>query len=170
MNWSYKISDIRRLPIVGDVHLQREEWPSSPEDWQNLLSIQPGPVQLNKIFYSVNQIEKAFEALSLNFRGQKFRAYSLSATSGKPNMSCLNIPSKMKPAVVKIKQRNNVEGVSKICGLKMLTSKDEMIVSIDLCPGLGQWRSQHLDASEFIIGLHTYVLADDESVDQIASN
>ena len=128
---------MRRLPIVGDVHLEREEWPSSPEDWHNLLSLQPGPVQLSRIFYSVNQTERAFEVISLHFRGQKFKAYDLSATSGKPNMNCIKLSSKMKPAIVKIKQRNTVDGVSKICGLQMLTSKDDMIVSIDLCPGLG---------------------------------
>ena len=69
-----------------------------------------------------------------------------------------------KPAIVKIKQRNTVEGVSKICGLEMLSSNGETIVSIDLCPGLGKWRIQHLGPSEFIIGFHTYIPGDDESV------
>ncbi len=55
-----------------------------------------------------------------------------------------------------------MEEVSKICGLQMLTAKDDIIVSIDLSPGMGQWRVQRLDASEFIIGLHTYVMADYE--------
>ena len=155
---------------MGDVHLERDEWPSSPEDWHNLLSIQPGPVKLSKIFYSVNKIEKAFDVISLQFLGQKFPEYNLSATNGKKYMSCIKISSQTKPAVVKIKQRNTVEGVSKICGLQMLTSKGNMIVSIDLCPGLGQWRTQHLDASEFIIGMHAYVMADDESVAQVTSD
>ena len=34
---------------------------------------------------------------------------------------------------------------------------------IDLCPGMGQWRVQHLNQHEAIIGMHSYIVADDES-------
>ena len=27
------MSNVRKLPIVGDVHLSREQWPSQPDDW-----------------------------------------------------------------------------------------------------------------------------------------
>ena len=45
----FKMSNVRRLPIVGDVHLSREERPSLPIEWQNLWSIRPLPVRLLKI-------------------------------------------------------------------------------------------------------------------------
>ena len=35
------LKNVRKLPIVGDVHLGREEWPSAPADWKNLWSIEP---------------------------------------------------------------------------------------------------------------------------------
>ena len=38
------------------------------------------------------------------------------------------------------------------------------MINIDLCPDLGQWRVQTLYEGERIIGLHSYVVADDESV------
>ena len=34
---------------------------------------------------------------------------------------------------------------------------------IDLCPGMGQWRVQHLNQHEAIVGMHSYIVADDES-------
>ncbi len=89
--------------------------------------------------------------------------YDLSATRDKSHMKCYKLSTQVKPSTIKIKQRNTDEGVSKICGLQMLDSTDQMILSIDLCPGLGQWRIQKLTASEYIIGLHSYIVADDES-------
>lgn len=71
-SWEYIASNVRRLPIVGDVHLEREEWPFTPEDWHNLLGITPAPVQLSKIIYSVNEDEEAFDAISLRFVNQDF--------------------------------------------------------------------------------------------------
>ena len=118
---------------------------------------------LTKVFCSVNKQEKAFDAVSLGFRGQKFVGYDLSATRDSLNMNCYKLSAQTKPSTIKIKQRNTEEGVSKICGLQMLDSTDQMIISIDLCPGLGQWRIQKLATSEYIIGLHSYVVADDES-------
>jgi len=44
-----------------------------------------------------------------------------------------------------------------------LTEDGEDITKIDLCPGRGSWRVQHLAENEYIIGLHSYVVADDES-------
>ena len=58
---------VRKLPIVGDVCSDREEWPSSPDDWLNILSIRPLPVRLNQIVYSVNEEERAFSSLGLRF-------------------------------------------------------------------------------------------------------
>jgi len=81
------MASVRRLPIVGDVHLQREEWPFSPNDWKDLLSIWPAPVQLNKIVYSVNEKEKAFDAISLRFKNQKFEAFDMAATQEKQRVS-----------------------------------------------------------------------------------
>ena len=52
----------------------------------------------------------------------------------------------------------------------MLTKQGQTIISVDLCPGLGQWRVQHIQDSEFIIGIHSYVVADDESYDQTSSH
>lgn len=51
-----------------------------------------------------------------------------------------------------------------ICGLWMITRDGTDAVKIDLCPGLGQWRVQLLSEREVIIGLHTFVVADDESI------
>ena len=49
------MKNVRRLPIVGDVHHEREEWPATAEDWQNLLSINNWPIKLCQIVYSVNE-------------------------------------------------------------------------------------------------------------------
>ena len=95
--------------------------------------------------------------------------YNLSASRDKLHMNCNKLNARTKPSTIKIKQRNSEEGVSKICGLQMLDSTDQIILSIDLCPGLGQWRIQKLATSEYIIGLHSYVVADDESVEQETS-
>ena len=52
-----------------------------------------------------------------------------------------------------------------ICGLHLIASDGCDAVKIDLCPGLGQWRVQTLDKDEFIIGLHSYIVAEDEPVE-----
>lgn len=39
--WPLNLRNVRKLPIVGDVHLGREEWPSLPEDWEALWGINP---------------------------------------------------------------------------------------------------------------------------------
>lgn len=44
---------VRRLPIVGDVHLRREEWPSAPKDWLKLWML-PHPIRVCKIRYAIN--------------------------------------------------------------------------------------------------------------------
>ncbi len=50
-----------------------------------------------------------------------------------------------------------------ICGLWLIASNGADAAKIDLCPGMGQWRIQNLHKHEYIIGMHSYVLADDES-------
>ena len=75
-----KLKNVRKLSIVGDVHLGREEWPSLPADWKNLWSIDPKPIKLTKITYSINTGERCFNAISLLFKGQMFESYDLSAT------------------------------------------------------------------------------------------
>ena len=50
-----------------------------------------------------------------------------------------------------------------ICGVWLICASGQDAAKIDLCPGLGQWRVQQLGKREHIIGLHSYVLADDES-------
>ena len=57
---------------------------------------------------------------------------------------------------VKIKQRNTLEGVAKICGLWLIDAEGMDCAKIDLCEGLGTWRIQTLDKNEQIIGLHHY--------------
>ena len=52
-----------------------------------------------------------------------------------------------------------------ICGLWFVTRNGTDAVKIDLSPGLGQWRVQQLNPWEFIIGMHSYIVADDESVE-----
>ena len=52
-----------------------------------------------------------------------------------------------------------------ICGLQIISSDGCDAVKIDLCPGLGQWRVQTLHKNEFIIGLHSYIVAEDEPVE-----
>jgi len=56
--------NVRRKPIVGDVHMKREEWPETREDWSKLWSL-PKPIRVCKIRYSVNVRERAFDAISL---------------------------------------------------------------------------------------------------------
>ena len=36
------------------------------------------------------------------------------------------------------------------------------VARIDLCPGYGTWRIQKLEKNESIVGLHSYIEADDE--------
>ena len=77
---SLTMKNLRRLPIVGDVHLGRESWPSTQEDWENIFSIKPLPIKLCKIAYSVNEREKAFNAIRIHFKNQEFESYELQAT------------------------------------------------------------------------------------------
>lgn len=51
-----------------------------------------------------------------------------------------------------------------ICGIWLIADNGSDAAKIDLCPGLGQWRAETLAKDERIIGLHSYVLADDESI------
>ena len=51
-----------------------------------------------------------------------------------------------------------------ICGLWLIADNGQDAAKIDLCPGLSQWRAESLAKDERIIGLHSYVLADDESI------
>lgn len=74
------MKNVRKLPIVGDVHLSREQWPSTPTDWHNLWNIATVPAKLTKISYAVNEHAKAFSAFNLHFLDQKFPSYDLSAT------------------------------------------------------------------------------------------
>ena len=53
-----------------------------------------------------------------------------------------------------------------ICGLWLISDKGKDAAKIDLCPGLGQWRVQTLLEHEHIIGLHSFIVADDESVQE----
>jgi len=53
-----------------------------------------------------------------------------------------------------------------ICGIWLIADNGSDAAKIDLCPGLGQWRAETLAKDERIIGLHSYVLADDESITQ----
>lgn len=71
---------------------------------------------------------------------------------------------------IKIKQRNTLEGVSKICGLWFISTAGADIFMIDLSPGLGQWRVQTLNKGERIIGMHSYAIADDESMEDQEEN
>ena len=70
----FKMSDVRKLPIVGDVHYAREQWPAQPDDWKDLLGISPLPIKLSQIIYSVNESEQAFDSLGLKFSNQKFES------------------------------------------------------------------------------------------------
>ena len=166
--WKYKAANVYRLPIVGDVHLEREEWPFSPEDWHNLLSITPAPVTLSKIIYSVNVDEEAFDAISLRFANQNFQSYDLAATDQTKRIK-LKVQPNLRIRLIKIKQRNTIKGVSKICGLWLQTETGKDIVKIDLSPGRGNWRIQHIGEDEYIIGMHSYVVADDESLNSAAA-
>ena len=83
-----KLSQVRKLPIVGDVHLAREQWPQSPQDWNNLWSLGPKAIRLSKIVYSVNRQRKAFDMLGLVFAGQKFKSFELSATEHAKRLVC----------------------------------------------------------------------------------
>ncbi len=50
-----------------------------------------------------------------------------------------------------------------ICGLWFIAANGSDAAKVDLCPGKGQWRVQVLERHEYIIGMHSYVQADDES-------
>jgi len=148
---------------VGDAHYAREEWPTTQRDWENLWSLNPHPIRLTKIVYSVNKERKVFDAISFRFAGQTFKSYEMSATEHHKRLVC---PVKLRHGIstVKIKQRNSIEGISMICGLWLICRGGQDAAKIDLCPGLGQWRLQRLNPRESIIGIHSYLVADDESI------
>ena len=64
----FSMRNIRKLPIVGDLGREKEQWPSTESDWRSLWNIRPLPIKLEKIKYSVNEQEKAFTAISLEFQ------------------------------------------------------------------------------------------------------
>lgn len=64
---AFKASNVRKLPIVGDVHLSREEWPATAEDWQNLWKMKKMPALLSKIVYAIDEKNQAFKAIRLVF-------------------------------------------------------------------------------------------------------
>lgn len=76
----FNMKNVRRLPIVGDIHNSREAWPYTELDWVNLLGINPQPIKLSKLVYSINQEEGAFDAISLIFNNQEFKSHDLKAT------------------------------------------------------------------------------------------
>ena len=127
---------MRKLAIVGDVHYRRVQKPSSQADWQNLLKMRPLPLKLSNIEYSVNTEEEAFASLSFQFSNQNFEKWGLCACNEREKLSCavkLNKPTRL----VKIKQRNNLDGVSKICGLWLQAQDGSDNAKIDLCIGKG---------------------------------
>ena len=84
----FTMKNVRHLPIVGDVHLSREQWPSCAKDWQNLWSIQTLPIKLSKIIYSVNEQEMAFNSMSLHFQNQEFESFELAASNDCDSVVC----------------------------------------------------------------------------------
>ena len=84
----FTMKNVRHLPIVGDVHLSREQWPSSAKDWQNLWSIQPLPIKLTKVTYAVNEQEMAFNSISLQFQNQGFESFELAASNDCDSVIC----------------------------------------------------------------------------------
>ena len=166
---SWKLSKVRKLPIVGDVHLCREQWPSSVDDWRRLWGISPHPIKLAKIVYSVNAKEQAFNSIKLQFANQNFEGFDLSASDELPRKTC---PVKLRKPItqIRIKQRNSLEGISKVCGIWLLSEDGTDAAKIDLAPGLGTWRYQTVQKTERIIGFHYYVVADDESIGSESSD
>ena len=131
------------------------------------------PVKINKIFYSVNEKESAFNSLSFTFVGQKFVSQTLEATNEHEDAVC-NIKIQKSIRTVKIKQRNTPEGVSKICGLHFQAEDGTDLAKIDLCEGLGTWRVQTIEPNEKIIGFHYYrtetpTSNDETTQDKVAS-
>ena len=72
--------NLRKLPIVGDVHLSRGQWPNRPEDWLDLWALEPMPPRLNRLVYTVNEQELAFTSISLQFARQEFESFNLHVT------------------------------------------------------------------------------------------
>lgn len=60
------------------------------------------PIKLAKILYSVNQKEKAFDAISLHFKNQKFEAFDLESTRHTKRLAA-NIPMRKQISTIKIK-------------------------------------------------------------------
>jgi len=113
----------------------------------------------------VNEKEGAFDSLALKFSDQCFEPFYIASSEGSRKRTC---PVKLRKDVnlIKIKQRNTVEGVSKICGLWLIAADGTELAKIDLCEGQGTWRVQTLHKDEYIIGFHYYVLGDDEILSQ----
>ena len=57
-----------------------------------------------------------------------------------------------------------MEGIAKICGLQLLAEDGSDLAKIDLCEGLGTWRTQTLQKDEYIIGYHYYIQSDEEEI------
>ena len=112
------------------------------QDYSNLFNIRPLPVKLCSIEYSVNEDEEAFRSIALQFSNQKFEQWEVNSNNTKPQNDdqdkyicqvMLRKPTKY----IKIKQRNTLEGVSKICGLWLVAKDGSDNAKIDLCEGKG---------------------------------
>lgn len=119
------------------------------------------PAQLSKIVYAIDEKNLAFKAIKLVFESQNFDSWDLEATSSPKRQVC-HVNGRMPIRTIRIKQKNNVDGVSQICGLCFRDEEGKDIVLIDPCPGYGQWRTQKLEPDEQIIGMHCYLIAEDE--------
>ena len=64
----FSMRNIRKLPIVGDLSREKEQWPQTEADWQSLWNIRPLPIKLETIKYTVNKYERAFTSISLEFQ------------------------------------------------------------------------------------------------------
>lgn len=62
------MGNIRKLPIVGDLAREKEQWPLTEADWRSLWNIRPLPIKLETIKYTVNKDENAFTSISLEFQ------------------------------------------------------------------------------------------------------
>lgn len=108
---AFKASNVRKLPIVGDVHLSREEWPATAEDWQNLWKLKKMPALLSKIVYAIDEKNQAFKAIRLVFDSQTFQSFDLAATAC-TKRQVAHVSSRKPIRSIRIKQKNNVDGVS----------------------------------------------------------
>ena len=158
----FTMKNVRKLPIVGDVLCGHNSKPDSQQDWSNLLGIRPLPIKLCTIEYSINEQEEAFSSLSLQFSNQNFPSPELKAYDNLGEKLICSVKLRKPTKIIKIKQRNTTNGISKICGLWLVAKDGSDNAKIDLCEGKGQWRIQTLEKAEYIIGFHNYFRADDE--------